>query len=223
MSGKKESFRFQLSAVEERKKNLTRAKLMDAAINVIAQKGVEKASILEVTKSAGLANGTFYLYFKNKNELIDAVGLSIIGAIVDAIHNPVLADNDPAIQVANHLCAFVQHSAAEPQWMRMIVDSMQTTIEHRNFFEYGIREDIRQGIASGRFDVEESEEILSILAALCRTGVERLLDGAAIEPVQIAMMEAALRILGVDHKEARNIANYTRSLVIWEDLRRPQI
>ena len=44
----------------------TRNKLLDAAEQVFGEQGYEKASIVEITRTAGVAQGTFYVYFESK-------------------------------------------------------------------------------------------------------------------------------------------------------------
>lgn len=57
---------------EEKKKNL-----LDAARILFLQKGVSKTSISEIAKQAKVAKGTFYLYFKDKDELLEHLILQI--------------------------------------------------------------------------------------------------------------------------------------------------
>jgi AcrR family transcriptional regulator len=45
---------------------LTRQKLLDAAEQVFGEKGFERASIVDITQRAGVAQGTFYVYFVDK-------------------------------------------------------------------------------------------------------------------------------------------------------------
>lgn len=44
-------------------------KLFDTAFHLFTTKGVEATSISDITKAANVGKGTFYLYFKNKQEL----------------------------------------------------------------------------------------------------------------------------------------------------------
>ncbi|HND32361.1 MAG TPA: helix-turn-helix domain-containing protein, partial [Myxococcota bacterium] len=46
------------------------SQILDAAIDVFAEKGFHKARIADVAERAGVADGTIYLYFKNKEELL---------------------------------------------------------------------------------------------------------------------------------------------------------
>ncbi len=46
-----------------------RERILDAARAVFLEKGYEQASVSEIVKRAGVAQGTFYLYFKAKADL----------------------------------------------------------------------------------------------------------------------------------------------------------
>lgn len=47
-------------------------RILEAAIEVIAQKGFFHSRVSEIADRAGVADGTIYLYFKNKDELLMA-------------------------------------------------------------------------------------------------------------------------------------------------------
>lgn len=51
----------------------TRAKLMDAGITVLAERGYHAARVDDVVSAAGLSHGTFYSYFSNKDALVYAL------------------------------------------------------------------------------------------------------------------------------------------------------
>ena len=46
------------------------AQILDAAIQVFAEKGFHKSSIQDVAQKAGISGGTIYNYFKNKDDLL---------------------------------------------------------------------------------------------------------------------------------------------------------
>ncbi|MDO4556563.1 MAG: TetR/AcrR family transcriptional regulator, partial [Lachnospiraceae bacterium] len=58
----------QLAAIE------TKKKLLEAAKNIICEKGLINTSVEEITKSCGVSNGTFYTYFKRKEDIVFALG-----------------------------------------------------------------------------------------------------------------------------------------------------
>jgi TetR/AcrR family transcriptional regulator, fatty acid metabolism regulator protein len=47
-----------------------RERILNAAVRVLAKKGFHSTRISEVAKAAGVADGTIYLYFKSKDELL---------------------------------------------------------------------------------------------------------------------------------------------------------
>jgi AcrR family transcriptional regulator len=49
----------------------TRTRLLEAAELVFAELGYHDASIVKITEAAGVAQGTFYLYFQGKAEIFD--------------------------------------------------------------------------------------------------------------------------------------------------------
>jgi TetR/AcrR family transcriptional regulator, fatty acid metabolism regulator protein len=50
--------------------NDKRARILDAAIKVFAGRGFHSATVAEIAKGAGVADGTIYLYFKGKDDLL---------------------------------------------------------------------------------------------------------------------------------------------------------
>ena len=51
----------------------TRERLLTAAESVFAELGYPEASIVKITEAAGVAQGTFYLYFSSKQEIFEEV------------------------------------------------------------------------------------------------------------------------------------------------------
>ena len=49
----------------------TRRRLLEAAEQVFAERGYHDASIVKIAEAAGVASGTFYIYFKTKQEIFD--------------------------------------------------------------------------------------------------------------------------------------------------------
>jgi len=49
----------------------TRGRLLEAAEQIFAEVGYHEASIVKITEIAGVAQGTFYLYFEGKKQIFD--------------------------------------------------------------------------------------------------------------------------------------------------------
>lgn len=62
----------QAGQVEKRseRKAEKRQAILDGAVRVFAEKGFFNATVAEVARAAGVADGTIYLYFKSKDELL---------------------------------------------------------------------------------------------------------------------------------------------------------
>src|SRR6266404_6222435 len=52
------------------RQNDKRARILDAAIKVFAERGFHSATVAEIARAAGVADGTIYLYFKGKDDLL---------------------------------------------------------------------------------------------------------------------------------------------------------
>src|SRR5690242_12316740 len=63
----------QVAAPAKAKKPDKREAIVEAAKGLFTTVGYETTTIADVAKKAGVAVGTVYLYFKNKNELLFAV------------------------------------------------------------------------------------------------------------------------------------------------------
>lgn len=56
-----------------RDKATSRDLIVECAMELFRSKGVEKTTISGIVEKAGIAKGTFYLYFKDKDDLVDSV------------------------------------------------------------------------------------------------------------------------------------------------------
>ncbi|WP_457644409.1 TetR/AcrR family transcriptional regulator [Persephonella sp.] len=63
----------------------TRQKLIDSAVKIFSEKGYFNTKVSDIVKDAGVAQGTFYLYFRSKEEIF----LSIVEYIVDQIEETI--------------------------------------------------------------------------------------------------------------------------------------
>lgn len=57
-----------MGRVDEKKKSKKKA-LMNSAFALFTEKGITKTSVSEISLRAGVAKGTFYLYFKDKTDI----------------------------------------------------------------------------------------------------------------------------------------------------------
>jgi AcrR family transcriptional regulator len=60
-----------------------RAAILDAALTVFSERGYESARLDDVAAKAGVAKGTLYLYFKDKEALFEAMVRSAVAPLMD--------------------------------------------------------------------------------------------------------------------------------------------
>lgn len=69
-------------SITTKKKLLKEKEMLLAGYNLFVTRGVEKTSIDDIVKLAGVAKGTFYLYFKDKYDLLDQLILQKSNEII---------------------------------------------------------------------------------------------------------------------------------------------
>lgn len=67
--------------------------VLDAAERLFHSKGYEKCTVNDILKEVNIAKGTFYYYFKSKEEVLDAVVLRYTDIVIIRV-NEILAKND---------------------------------------------------------------------------------------------------------------------------------
>ncbi|WP_243652998.1 TetR/AcrR family transcriptional regulator [Tumebacillus sp. BK434] len=86
-----------MRTIAQKKNNEKYEAILNAAVKVIGQAGYHNAPISKIAREAGVADGTVYLYFKNKEDILISILRETIGTIVDRIHDELqLGDGDAA-------------------------------------------------------------------------------------------------------------------------------
>ena len=69
----------QKSAIE------TKRKLISAGLELIKEKGFNAINVEDITKKAGVAKGTFYVYFKRKEDIVMEISRTPFGEIAEEL------------------------------------------------------------------------------------------------------------------------------------------
>ncbi len=145
------------------------AQILDAAIDVFADKGFFKARISDVAEQAGVADGTIYLYFRNKDELLIRIFEEKMGVMIDGVRAELLPVADPL----ERLRVFARHHFAQVEAHRTLAEVLQVELRLSNKFlkEYRpeklwqylaiIEECVRDGQACGRIRPEIDPYVFS--------------------------------------------------------------
>lgn len=62
----------------------TRRKVLNAARTILVRRGYQSARVEEITKLARVGYGTFYKYFRNKQDVLEAVMEQVYGQLIEA-------------------------------------------------------------------------------------------------------------------------------------------
>lgn len=88
-------------------------KILTSATKVFAKKGFFNARISDIAKEAKVADGTIYLYFNNKFDILISVLEEEIGKIIEQIQKSIEKETDPqkmlTIFVQKHLATMKQN------------------------------------------------------------------------------------------------------------------
>ncbi len=66
--------------------------IQDAAMRVIARKGMSAATMQEIAEEAGVAKGTIYLYFRDRDELVEKTFETAITQLVERVEKAMGAE-----------------------------------------------------------------------------------------------------------------------------------
>lgn len=87
-----------------------RRRILDAAVKVFAEKGFFQARVSDIARKAGVADGTIYLYFKNKDDLLISIFEEKMKEINVKFREALASETDPLERfrklIAMHLAGF---------------------------------------------------------------------------------------------------------------------
>jgi AcrR family transcriptional regulator len=163
------------SSSRRRERKLHRqGEILTAAFEVFSAHGYEATRIDDVAREAGIAKGTIYLYFRNKEQLFRAVVRSLVQKRFDAIPG---IFQGTAEQLLRELLSRMYSQVVRNEKVRSIVRLLiaesgrfpqLTEIYHREIIAPGmkaVRQALMQGIASGEFRKTAAVEFPQLLAA----------------------------------------------------------
>ena len=113
----------QLSAIE------TKRKLISTALELIKEKGFDSINVEDITRKAGVAKGTFYTYFKRKEDIVLEISRTPFSEIADEIEN--MKDMEIIQKLTHYFYRFMEcvetcgiHICR--QWTRDVLDPNNT-------------------------------------------------------------------------------------------------
>lgn len=188
-----------------KKKERTRQQLIAAAVDVLAERG-EAFSISDVATRAGMANGTFYNYFNDRDELIDAVVPEVLTTFADESAVAV-SSQDAAMRFAAITARAFAIAEAQPDAMRVVLrlDAVQRAVMDGGIIGH-LRRDLEAGVAEGRFRLESIDAAIDVIVGSLLMTARRIVDRGADRDHQVHVVRQLLVSLDVDRGQAATIA-----------------
>ncbi|GEM_PF-1227331 len=106
-----------------------RARILDAAYRVFAEKGLENTRISDIVRESGLARGTFYNYFETVEEIWDCIVGEIHKASSDLAHQARRNAPDPFSFLADAYLIVFSIFESHPDAMKLLARNQSATRE----------------------------------------------------------------------------------------------
>ncbi len=198
------------------KRERTRAQLLQAAVEVLSARGVAGAGIQEIARVAGVAPGTVYNHFPTREDIIAALGMSLITSLNERIVQSCAAVEDGAERMAIGMRRFLWLAQTSPQWTLLLLDLAATLPAMAQSIEPYPRADLRQGLAQGRFRCQNEDAALhmafgAIFEAMVRVARGSVADAPAYadEMVRMVLQGLGMRPAGAAAVVARPLPDFT--------------
>ncbi|MEW6500937.1 MAG: TetR/AcrR family transcriptional regulator [Thermodesulfobacteriota bacterium] len=141
------------------------SKIIDAAIKVFSRKGFYNARISDIAKEAQVADGTIYLYFNNKYDILISLFEEEIGKIILEVKLLIEQESDPR----EMLRLFALHHLRLMEEKRELAEVLQMELRQCNKFMREYRN-------------TKFIEYVDIVSAIVRKGVEMRMFRANVLP-----------------------------------------
>ena len=177
-------------------------RILDAAAAVFAEKGFFSSRVADIADRAEVADGTVYLYFKNKDEILMTVINTAFDAFMSLARTELTKLRDPAERLRRlawlHLDAMGSNRNLAVVFQMELRQSARFLSEfsHHHMVEYLqlVREGIRDGQASGLFRREMSDKY----AANCFFGaLDEMVTSWVLSGHEFSLSQAADTVVDI--------------------------
>jgi AcrR family transcriptional regulator len=170
----------------------TRSCLMHSAAKVFARRGLQQASIDEVTEDAGFTKGAFYANFKNKEELFLAMLDERFAARVEDIERVIAGEGTTSEKARRAGDDLAQMMSSDLEWQRLFFEFSAYAARNEEFREELVtryrwmRERIAAALQarSEEFGIEPAipfEQVALMTCAMANgVALEKLLEGEVV-------------------------------------------
>lgn len=161
--------------VAQKKREVMRGKLLEAAMRVFAASSGSTIVIDDVIREADVSRGTFYNYFTSLDEVVVAIGQGLTDQMTTDILPVYDILTDPCQRVAVASRIFLIRALLDPQWAGFVtrVDAWQ----HNSLVAEYMSRDLENGQASGDFSIGRIDAATDFLMGASAHGIQAILQG----------------------------------------------
>ncbi len=183
-----------------KKPELTRGALLDSALSVFAAKGYEATRINDITAHAEMANGTFYNYYQDKDQLLHDVALGLLVEIAGRTDREMAGLSHAPSRVALAAAKLLRTAREEPEWINVLLQATDIAPEIQSATVQHMKKDLEMGVEQGAFKVEINLLLMNQVISLIKAApiVDRYMSDSTIRNT----CEAILRLVGMGHEDA---------------------
>ncbi|HGL6720722.1 TetR/AcrR family transcriptional regulator [Burkholderia contaminans] len=138
-----------------RRKRETRGRLLEAALKLMAEKGMEGVAINEITEAADVGFGSFYNHFESKEAIYTTLVETVFEEFADSLDRLASGLSDPAEIIAVAVRHTLMRARREPVWGHFLIrEGFSARVLTLGLGQRLLR-DIGRGIAEERFVVAD--------------------------------------------------------------------
>lgn len=184
-----------------------RARLVESAMLVFAEKGVDASVIDDVLVAAEVSRGTFYHYFRTNGQLLAAASEELINELLTAIESIVGGYEDPALRIACGTRLYLHTARNYPLFARFVSRSgFEVDGANSRFYDF-LPHHIEEGMTQGRFKRFPMEVALDFLSGTSLMAVFRMGSTEMPEDYPEHVVAGILRGLGMSDEAAQNLVH----------------
>jgi AcrR family transcriptional regulator len=188
---------FSRRARSANKRVRTRARILETAISVFSERGVERASVAEIAGRASLSNASFYYHFKNKEELITAVAGALSTVLIDEIDRRMMPVSHGPMRIALGTQLLIHLASSDREWASLYILAFDDLREFKREIEKGLARAVQLGHEQGSFDTGYDPQLAASLLAIVRVAIRAKLERPDDWSVEEVGARMTLRILGI--------------------------
>ncbi|MBA5636407.1 TetR/AcrR family transcriptional regulator [Duganella sp. LX20W] len=158
-----------------------RRHLIESALKLFAERGLEEVVIDDVIVAAGVSRGTFYHYFKTNAELLAAVVEDLGNELMQMIEAVVGTLKDPAERLALGLRLYLHAVQAYPTFAAFMARTGLHAAGPNNLVYEYIPRHLEDGMRAGRFKIADVGMGLDVVAGIALAAVNSIV-GRAVPP-----------------------------------------